>query len=454
MDYKIMKIDENNSLYIESSSGIWAVFNSTAEKIIQRHLQGKNITNIMNDLSEIYSLPAEIFIDDVNQCIEAFQKRLNTQRSLFEIANNIKADKFLTIHLTDTCNLHCPYCYRDSSILKESNDTLSVESIIKIINAALVEGFNKVIFSGGEPTLWRYFESLLHEIKKIKNVEFHIITNGTISLSDSVMKEICSIFKSIQISIDSYEESKNAITRGKGSLEKVIQFSNRLEKKGYKNFFYACTPFTHGMSYEPTIEDLTLMLRFSANMRSSGLYVNHLKPDGRQNNDDYNNFDEQEFWKNADKLYEEYFRLYNKGYNKETLHNDFKCFVAGDYIGLINNYTYKTGCGMGTNQLSIGSDGNVYPCNALMDSKLKLGNIHDDDFTEIIHSAREIYQNITVDTLDKCSECDFRLLCGGGCRAMAYYKNRDIMSCDPNCHFCKERIIKWLNVALLSSLQP
>ena len=82
-------------------------------------------------------------------------------------------------------------------------------------------------------------------------------------------------------------------------MDKVSEFSKRLFNEDYKEFFYACTPYTHGMKYQSTIEDLPLMLRFAANMGGSGLYVNKLKPDGRQDKEDYKNIDEKEFWENA-----------------------------------------------------------------------------------------------------------------------------------------------------------
>lgn len=453
--YKFIRIDDNNSAYIEPSTGFWTIFNYTAELIIGLFLQGVNIEDITKKMSELYNLPTEIFKDDVKKCIESFQKKLDSHKSSVKLLSVCEEKNgHLTIHLTNTCNLKCPYCYKDANYLERNDKELSVEEVINYIKVAAKSGFVKVTFSGGEPTLWEHFEVLVSELTAFKDMEFHLITNGTTNLSDKVIKNMCSVFASIQISIDSYAEEKNSTTRGKGSLDKVNNFSKRLFYEGYKEFFYACTPYTHGMRNQSTIEDLPLMLRFAANMGSSGLYVNRLKPNGRQDKDDYKNFDEKEFWENADKLYEEYSILYKRGYNKKNNNNkELKCFVAGDPIEIITNYSHKTSCGLGVSQLTIDSDGSVYPCSALIDKNLKIGNVRESDFSVIINNAKELYQTVNVETIEVCKECDFRLLCGGGCRAMAYYANNDIKSCDPNCSSCKERIKKWMNVSLLTSVQ-
>ena len=451
--YKFIWIDNNNMVYIEPSTGFWSIFNYTAELIISSFLQGISIEDITKKMSDIYNLPSEIFKDDIDKCIDSFQKKLDSHKSLVEQLSVCgDTDGHLTIHLTNTCNLKCPYCYKDTNNLKMNDKELSVEEIVSSIKTASKNGFSKVTFSGGEPTLWEHFKELLNELKAFKDIEFHLITNGTTNLPDEIIKKMCSVFKSIQISIDSYDEEKNSITRGRGSLDKVSEFSKRLFNEDYKEFFYTCTPYTHGMKYQSTIEDLPLMLRFAANMGGSGLYVNKLKPDGRQDKEDYKNFDEKEFWENADKLYEEFSILYKRGFNKKDYNKELKCFVAGDPSEIITNYSNKTTCGLGLSQLTIDSDGSVYPCSALIDKNLKIGNIRDSDFSEIISKAKEIYKEVIVDTIEECKECDFRLLCGGGCRAMAYYANNDIKSCDPNCSSYKDRIKKWMNVSLLKSI--
>jgi radical SAM protein with 4Fe4S-binding SPASM domain len=453
-DFKIIQINENNSVYIVPSSGFWTVFNYTAKMIIESYLQGLSNSEIAERMSEAFGIPAEMISEDIQNCIKSFEGKKETHNtSMEDFLRKTTVDGYLTIHLTDRCNLKCPYCYKDASNTERINRELSINEIIQAIEIAKENGFKKITFSGGEPTLWNDFEKLLNELQKQEGVEFHLITNGTTVLSDTILKKMSSVFESIQISLDSYDEEKNSSTRGKGSLGKVIDFSKRLFDIEYKNFFYACTPYTHGMRYNSTIEDLPLMLRFAANMRSSGLYVNHLKPDGRQDKDDYKNFDEQEFWENADKLYEEYSSLYRRGYNKKDYNRDFKCFVAGDSIEIMNNYSHKTTCGVGVSQLTLDCDGNVYPCSALIDPSLAIGNIKERDFNDIIQDARHIYEKVNVDTIEKCKECDYRLICGGGCRAMAYYTTGNIKSCDPNCDSCKNRIQKWMDASTLLTNQ-
>lgn len=42
------------------------------------------------------------------------------------------------------------------------------------------------------------------------------------------------------------------------------------------------------------------------------------------------------------------------------------------------------------------------------------------------------FRNLTVDDLPVCKKCDDKYICGGGCRAHAYYShNGDYLSNDP-----------------------
>ena len=153
----------------------------------------------MNDLSEIYSLPAEIFIDDVNQCIEAFQKRLNTQRSLSEIANNIKFHGYqvkmidmlvdatsasdlkaiIEKYMPDVIGISASYTdsinttYKITKYLRKLSNAILIAGGVHVTfnpEEALKNGFDYVIKNEGESTLIELLEYLKAESGYFRNI--------------------------------------------------------------------------------------------------------------------------------------------------------------------------------------------------------------------------------------------------------------------------------------------
>lgn len=77
------------------------------------------------------------------------------------------------ILLTPKCNLKCPYCRG----LKHRELTLPY--VHYILSLWIDEGLTNVRFSGGEPTIYPYLESLIEKCKKEGVKRIAISTNGT-----------------------------------------------------------------------------------------------------------------------------------------------------------------------------------------------------------------------------------------------------------------------------------
>ncbi|CDZ25000.1 hypothetical protein CCDG5_1905 [[Clostridium] cellulosi] len=452
-NYDFVKTDELNTAVINPDTGFWMILNSTALNIFKLYVEGKNEKEIVRLLSSHYGIPKDIIQQDVALCLDNIKREISKYNTAYnKKGENNGFNRQLTIHITNSCNLNCPYCFKDANHISKRKNLLSVADLYNAISVAIEQGFGEIVLTGGEPTIRTDFEEMLDQLSVFKSkAKFSLVTNGTTMLKDTVIDKMCSFFDSIQISLDSFDEEKNSVTRGKGSLAKISSFVNQLKRNGYKNFYYACTPYTEGMKYPSTVQDLPMMLRYAANTGSMGLYVNHLKPDGRMQVDDYLNFNEESFWSSVDKMYDEFSILYKAGFNKKDLGIDFTCAVAGDYAHIASQNTHSPNCGLGINELALDSDGNVYPCSALIFDEFIQGNIFNENFGDIIVRTREKFNQLTVDKIEKCNGCSLRMICGGGCRAMAYYIKGDLNKCDPNCDSCRKRILKWMNMTLIST---
>jgi radical SAM protein with 4Fe4S-binding SPASM domain len=68
-----------------------------------------------------------------------------------------------------------------------------------------------------------------------------------------------------------------------------------------------------------------------------------------------------------------------------------------------------------------------------------LGNIFSEDMESILNGhARNQHLTASVTGFSDCDACDIQYLCGGGCRARAYYSTGTINSKDPYCSMIKE----------------
>ena len=91
--------------------------------------------------------------------------------------------------------------------------------------------------------------------------------------------------------------------------------------------------------------------------------------------------------------------------------------------------TTTCGCGAGCTMVSVSDDGEVFPCHMMHDEAFSLGSLLEDSGCLAARHAPAP----RVAELGACADCDIRYLCGGGCRARAYFATGDVEARDPYC---------------------
>ena len=96
-------------------------------------------------------------------------------------------------------------------------------------------------------------------------------------------------------------------------------------------------------------------------------------------------------------------------------------------------------CGAGTSMIAVGTQGNVYPCHMLMYDEYCIGNIKYDSIKNMREKSANarLFKSLNVDKIEGCSQCQFRYLCGGGCRARSKLKFDVVDKVDPYCRLFK-----------------
>jgi cyclic pyranopterin phosphate synthase len=87
----------------------------------------------------------------------------------------------LRVSLTDRCNLRCTYCMPAEGLdWTPTDQLLSDDEIVRLVRIAVHRlGIMEVRFTGGEPTLRRGLESILHRVSELTpRPEISLTTNG------------------------------------------------------------------------------------------------------------------------------------------------------------------------------------------------------------------------------------------------------------------------------------
>jgi len=133
--------------------------------------------------------------------------------------NVSKSDKKIVLELTQFCNLKCEHClYNDFE--KNGENFLSKEKAFLLIEKANAGSINKLVFTGGEPTIHPYFlEIAQYAIANIPKVS--ICTNGYFP-SEILENQVLELnFSTYTVSIDSNIEKIHDNFRGKrGAFKK------------------------------------------------------------------------------------------------------------------------------------------------------------------------------------------------------------------------------------------
>jgi radical SAM protein with 4Fe4S-binding SPASM domain len=152
-------------------------------------------------------------------------------------------------------------------------------------------------------------------------------------------------------------------------------------------------------------------------------------------------------------LYMDNFKLFIENYSKvlEIVNIDNELAVdkrsmisltfAGDQSNIVAFKSKRQTCGFGLGAMSINYDGNIYPCASLHFESFSFGSI-EDSLEDVIAKAKQFMCENAVDNIAGCKDCNYRYMCGGGCRACAYFHSgcKDIHAQDPLCEKYKNEI--------------
>jgi len=429
---------ENEKLFICVNEGTWVKVNSMGAHIIENIIDGtKNSHEIINILAQQNGLDAKLIKDDITMFLNnmvnvGFGRVINNKKSAAAAItpqDDIKIKPGVVwLHPVGRCNLRCPYCYFDPK--EADNVTLSVKQLKPLLDYLTKYNENnesiRLIISGGEPMLKpELIIDILKETRSRKCFSsITLLSNGTVG-NEKQWTEAMKLVDGVQISLDGATAETNDLLRSKGSFDKTIATVKMLKKITDKMISIAFTVTNYNC------HEMCEMVALCDNLPVDHLQFGEFTPVGRGDKHRELQIGHSLMKEQMPEILKAQRNIKKQKTTPEIDKKQMNISFTSSCFPVIARGGIKKNCGMGLGAISIANDGNVYPCASLFVKEFSLGNIATDDIEEILHKANNLSHKWNVDNTQICKDCVMKYICGGGCRAGAYFTNGNPTCCDP-----------------------
>lgn len=407
----VIKGDSANQwLFLQPDKPDWVVTNDSGAAILAQCDGCKSLKQIAESLALEYTDVATFHrhVRDKSSLLEeipgaiAGDWQLQTSASLERITLNS-----VHLNLTQNCNLACSYCYATARPSVPTTLPVSAwQSILHQINA--FAGKVTVSFTGGEPLLVPFCLDLAKHSRELGNKN-HLLTNG-MAITKKNAARVANSFDLIRISIDGSDKATHEDHRGSNTFEKTLNAVELLKKEN--------AALTVSMTVtQRNLTDIAEMCRkFGANLSFQPLF----KAGSASKNSDLEISGEQY-----------YFALAGV--------QGTKPLAALESI--LDNAKQRKNrkCAIGDAEISIAPNGDIFPCHMLHEPSLCAGNALKEDIATIYKTSSVLKscRSLTVENIEGCRDCPIRYICGGSCRARAYFETGRLDKAGDFCSYEK-----------------
>jgi len=372
---------------------------------------------------------------------ELIQLRNGSPRKLV-LDRNIVKSMSTWLHIANCCNLCCPYCY----IANKGKEFMSLSvanSYLDKLEQTVTEHQLKLLtirFAGGEPTLHKnlmiYLAGQIQKRFVAKGVRTQLIllTNGTI-LDSELIDLIKSHSMRVCISLDGlgkWHDETRFYKNGSGSFDRVSRNLNLYLESGIK-------PTISTTITDRNIPGIPELSRFLIDANLSFRYSLY-----RDNVGDYKTY-ENFIQKVSDVLNDCYDYYANTIRNQKTTSKHQFCEIN------LDRKPHLRSCNIGFSGVTVNHVGDVFLCQAKMD-KNPIGNVKDKaTLLQMAWSQNTFPELCTKDVFDydNCRQCQWSLVCAGGCPVVNFGANGSAATSSPYCKLFKAVIPRLIEIKAL-----
>lgn len=211
--------------------------------------------------------------NDIQQLVlelntKGYTKNIIKQANFIDNDRQILKPVSIEIEITHQCNLHCAYCYADST---SKYAAIDLDSWINILNLFHKKHARVLTITGGEPLLYNHLITLIDQVHEKYIIEIN--TNGTYVDKHFINNIKKFNVKAIQVSLDSPSRDIHDLIRGNGSWKAAFDAIKLLRN--------AYIPVRISMTLHKLNAGLVFKMNRLANFLGCELSITPMNPVGR-----------------------------------------------------------------------------------------------------------------------------------------------------------------------------
>ena len=375
----------------------------------------------------------------------------------------------LWVHVTNACNLDCPYCYieKDAHALGEDTARTLQASLVRTVREGGVKSVN-LRFAGGEPMLrWAFVRRFFDDTRELlarenATLTAAILTNGT-RIPDDAPAWLVDRGVGVSVSIDGVGAVQDALrpaVGGGGSWEAVTRGVERLQAGGVRP--YALITVTRdNLAAMPALTDWLLD-------RSMGFRYSLVRDlEGGASLLDARSAG----WRPAANLVQlrrpgavvpvptgmlegealaSVLRVFDDCYDR------IEARVPVEGLSFRRTHRFcdlewrrpiRSACAAGSGSLAVGHDGQVSPCQAALHHEGTAQLDADTVLTRLAPTVSQLGDFKRATPNSECSGCRFRWSCAGGCPLLLYRRDSHLNGRSPYCEVFRAVLPRVLRIA-------
>ncbi len=371
-DVKIQVGFINTGIYNFNNKKMFLVNKDDAKALLEGNFSD------MDD-SLLHKLKEEGVITDNIE--EREMQPIDFQYSLFDDHDTHQVCRTVYFEVTDKCNFNCLHCYAEMT--KEGKIFLTPEKYEYYLSMLGNTPKLDIRLTGGEPFLNPYIVELIDITAKNKKPynRHSIVTNGSFELNDAIH----ALEKGFELQISVYGMSESTFEKfARTNIlmhKKVMNNLRALSETKYKNQIVLLLSI-NALTYN----DVDSFVNFAKDLGFKPM-LNRPASIGRAKI----NWETLKLSPEQHQSFNRYNRHLVKGYNRYCYH---ACRLTWSYVDIY---------------------GNVKPC-AFIRKNFIFGNLNETPLEYIRKSnSYNDFKNLNASSFDKCTNCEFKYACTGGC---------------------------------------
>lgn len=425
--YALRQIGEELYYIMDPVSGDY--YELSKEQFLTFHLStGENSFEDMQKIVDVPMKDVEEFIEE--QVENEFLSISPEKTEKVEIHYRKSMPPHLSdvlVEITGKCNLYCKHCFNSKFNSEEcQEEIMTKEQILHLIEELDNLNVRRIQLSGGEPLTREDIWDIINTIDEHKIFLDVISTNATLMTPENA-KLFGQRFKdygALYISLDGITKETYEGLRGEGTFPMIMNAFDLLEKEG-------CRVFVNTMAYKGNLDEIEKMYDWILSRKNIvGWRIGLPKVLGRY----------EENHEHLEVGFDEVITVFKKlivRWLKERpeLRLELSDFFRTDSfeIGFEDHQMDDNPCKYAMTNASIKPNGKVVFCASMeIHEPAVLGYAVQEGLDNVWYGERHMdYRKLKIRDLEKCSQCRYVRICGGGCRSNALLSYGSVTDVDP-----------------------